>query len=481
MKSLAKLKDEARKHEAREEWEQAIDAYVQVVRAVESGGDFETELPLYNRIGDLYVRLGAPVDAVTYYERAADLYAEAGLYNNAIALCNKALRYMPSRLELVRKLGQFSAAQGFITDARRWYLEYAESQLKQGELDDAFRALEDFAQVHEDAEIRELLGRYLVAHNRGPQAITALTRARELHTQAGDQAAAERLSQIIQSLDPNASYAPPPAARVEAQPQPEPEPFADPEPFTEPEPEPEPVTEPEPEPEWEPVPVTDLSLTPAEPLVIEPMGALLDEEPFNIDDVSLDLPSYGVSSTESATAYLPGDFSSDDSTSGLEGGMMDIDSFNEPPPGLTAADLSPLGGDLSDLVVQRGAADVQSFLDDFSGSLPAENEVEDLYAPLPGLDEPAEEFATEDPAGLAAPVAEAEAEPLPYLDTEPASNEASFEVDELPFLDLDAPPAQPAATASNRREPAAFDFADEDQDEASEHLEGLAPDAFLEE
>ena len=57
MKALAKLKDDARKHEQKEEWERAIDAYVQVVKTAESSGELETELPLFNRIGDLFVRL----------------------------------------------------------------------------------------------------------------------------------------------------------------------------------------------------------------------------------------------------------------------------------------------------------------------------------------------------------------------------------------------------------------------------------------
>ncbi|MGH7460793.1 MAG: tetratricopeptide repeat protein, partial [Longimicrobiales bacterium] len=201
MKSVAKLKDEARKNEQAEEWEQAIEAYDEVLRVTDNA---EAELPLYNRIGDLYVRMGRPADAVAYYERAADHYAEAGLYNNAIALCNKALRYVPNRLELLRKLGQFSGAQGFLTDARRWYLEYAERQMKNGELDDAFTALEDFATVYEDAEIRELMGRQLRAHNRIGPAVVALKRAHTLRVQAGENAAAAALKEEILKLMPDA-------------------------------------------------------------------------------------------------------------------------------------------------------------------------------------------------------------------------------------------------------------------------------------
>src|SRR5687767_2371101 len=141
MKSIAKLRDDARKHEQKEEWDKAIAAYVQVLDLGEQGDGSDLDLPLYNRVGDLYVRVGRTADAVTYYARAADQYAEAGLYNNAIALCNKALRYDANRLDVLRKLGSFSASQGFYTDARRWYLEYAEKSIKKGELDEAFAAL----------------------------------------------------------------------------------------------------------------------------------------------------------------------------------------------------------------------------------------------------------------------------------------------------------------------------------------------------
>jgi hypothetical protein len=85
MKSVTKLKDEARKHEQKEEWEKAIHAYLSVLRTGEEG-EGELDLPLYNRVGDLYLRVSKPNDAVRYYEQAADRYAEAGLYNNAIAL-----------------------------------------------------------------------------------------------------------------------------------------------------------------------------------------------------------------------------------------------------------------------------------------------------------------------------------------------------------------------------------------------------------
>ncbi|HEX6308886.1 MAG TPA: tetratricopeptide repeat protein [Longimicrobiales bacterium] len=212
MKSITKLKDEARKYEQREEWEKAIQTYLQVLRVADEG-EAEVELPLYNRLGDLCVRLGRPQEAMRHYEQAADRYAEAGLYNNAIALCNKALRYSPDRLELIRKLGQFSASQGFITDARRYFLDYAERQFRAGKVGDALRALEDFANVSDDPEIREMLGRQLHAHGRTNDALDELRRAHAMRVSAGEKDLAESLLQEIQSIDPRAAAAgPPPAA-----------------------------------------------------------------------------------------------------------------------------------------------------------------------------------------------------------------------------------------------------------------------------
>lgn len=217
MKSISKLKDEARRHEQREEWEKAIQAYLQVLRIADEG-ETEVELPLYNRLGDLCVRLGKPQEAVRHYEQAADRYAEAGLYNNAIALCNKALRYNPDRLELIRKLGQFSASQGFISDARRYFLDYAERQFNAGKVAEALNALEDFANVSDDADVREMLGRQLHAHGRTNDALDELRRAHALRLRDGQTAEAEAVRQAILAIDPAATLeagapGPAPAAR----------------------------------------------------------------------------------------------------------------------------------------------------------------------------------------------------------------------------------------------------------------------------
>lgn len=202
MTQVSKLKDEARRHEQQEDWDRAIQLYLRVLRGAEEGAN-GIELPLYNRVGDLYLRLGRPDDAVTYYEQAADRYAEAGLHNNAIALCNKALRYAPDRLILLRKLGRFCALQGFSTDARRWYLSYAERMFAQGAAEEALGALEDFADVSDEPDVRELLARHLHAHGKTAQALSEYRRALGLRLAAADEIGAEILRAEVRGLYPD--------------------------------------------------------------------------------------------------------------------------------------------------------------------------------------------------------------------------------------------------------------------------------------
>ena len=95
-----------------------------------------------------------PVDeSGPVWEKAVDRYAEGGFYNPAIALCNKILRASPGRTVIYYKLGKIHAEKGFRGDARQNFLEYASRQQKAGKLDEAFRALKEFADLVPDQEL----------------------------------------------------------------------------------------------------------------------------------------------------------------------------------------------------------------------------------------------------------------------------------------------------------------------------------------
>ncbi|MBX6362883.1 MAG: tetratricopeptide repeat protein [Gemmatimonadetes bacterium] len=204
MKAITRLKAQARLHEQREEWEKAAQLYLQALEAGEEAAE-DQDLSLFNRVGDLYLRLRRPKDAVQYFREAAERYAAAGLYNNAIALCNKALRQAPEELELYRKLGQYYAMQGFFPDARRWYLDYAERQFQLGAHDAAFSALAQFADTTNTPDVREILGRALAAHGRSAEAVQELSRAYRMRVANGEDA--EALRAEIGALDAEAAAA----------------------------------------------------------------------------------------------------------------------------------------------------------------------------------------------------------------------------------------------------------------------------------
>ncbi|MBT8402250.1 MAG: tetratricopeptide repeat protein [Gemmatimonadetes bacterium] len=153
MSHIEALKEQARRHEQKESWRSALDLYERAIdRLVQEDAP---DIGLYNRVGDLYIRVGEYDPAVKSFQQAIELYVDSGLPNNAIAVCKKILRNVPDRAEVFLRMGQIRAEQGFMVDARTHFLTYAERMQAAGRLDDAVQALVEFADaVPEDVDIR---------------------------------------------------------------------------------------------------------------------------------------------------------------------------------------------------------------------------------------------------------------------------------------------------------------------------------------
>jgi tetratricopeptide (TPR) repeat protein len=206
MANAAKLRDQARAAENRGQWTEAVVLYRQLLE--ENEGE-ETDIALWNRVGDIHLRLGETERAVEAYERAVAGYADSGLYNNAIALCRKILRLVPGRGAVYLKLGQISAAAGFLADARQNFLEYAQRMKRAGNLDASFDALREFADLSpDDTEVRKLLADQLLSHGRKDQAVEQLRILRGAYLHAGDTGAADAVREQIHAVDPAADDAP---------------------------------------------------------------------------------------------------------------------------------------------------------------------------------------------------------------------------------------------------------------------------------
>jgi len=203
MSNVEKLKKKAAEFEQKKQFDKALEVYLQIIGHAEGQANEEKDVTVYNRVGDLYLRLNKTDQAVNYYEQAVDLYTEGGYLNNAIALCNKILRHAPARHQIYYKLGKISAKKGFNSDAKKNFLEYADRMHRAGKDTDAFKALQEFADLCPGQDdIRLMLAEQLAKAGKTAEAIEQLQILHESLDAEGRTAEAEATVQRIQSLDP---------------------------------------------------------------------------------------------------------------------------------------------------------------------------------------------------------------------------------------------------------------------------------------
>src|SRR6266478_8405760 len=168
MSKLEKQKEKARGLEGKDP-KGAIEAWLEILKGLEEDGDANPDLAIFNRIGDLYLKLREPAQAADYYDQAVDKYAELGFHNNAIAMCNKVLRNAPGRQTTYLKLAKLYAAKGFIAEAKQNFVEYAERMRKIGKIQQAFAALKEFTDISAESEsLRVMLTEHLKVYGADP-------------------------------------------------------------------------------------------------------------------------------------------------------------------------------------------------------------------------------------------------------------------------------------------------------------------------
>ena len=185
--NVEKLKITALKHEKREDWRKAIDVYLMLIEAYESGSASSQDFSVYNRLGDLYIRINSTSLAVQSYERAVDLYADQGRTNQAIALCGKVLRVNPGRVQIYLKLARLHAEKNVVMDSQRNLLEYLERMNALGNRDDALEEVKAFAdRFGRNEDVRVMLSALLRAMSRDPEAQEQLEKLADELESRGD-------------------------------------------------------------------------------------------------------------------------------------------------------------------------------------------------------------------------------------------------------------------------------------------------------
>ena len=201
MADIVKLKKKAAEFEAKKQPDKVLALYRDIIALYDSGKEEPIDIPIYNRAGDLLQKAGNLPAAVAMWERAVDLYADGGFFNPAIALCNKILRQSPGRAVIYYKLGKISADKGFKGDAKQNYLEYASRMQTSGNLDEAFRALKEFAEIVPDQDdVRLMLAEQLEKAGRKQEALEQLQLCYAQCVSAGRDA--DAIAQRMRAIDP---------------------------------------------------------------------------------------------------------------------------------------------------------------------------------------------------------------------------------------------------------------------------------------
>lgn len=208
--SIESLKQKARKAEQNEDWRKALEHYDKAL--TELAREEQVDIGLYNRVGDLYVRVNRLDQAVDHYQKAVELYREAYLPNNAIAVCKKIIRNVPDHHEAYLVIGQIRAEQGFIPDARTNFLTYAERMQQAGDLDESFRALVEFCDLApDDVGVRMTVAEQMAAQERTEEAVEQLLIVYQHYKGIGESEKASEIEGRILELDPDADLTAMPA------------------------------------------------------------------------------------------------------------------------------------------------------------------------------------------------------------------------------------------------------------------------------
>ncbi|MCK5407956.1 MAG: tetratricopeptide repeat protein, partial [Candidatus Krumholzibacteria bacterium] len=107
----------------RQDWQNAVKEYNRLADLDQSNPN------VFNELGDIHLKTGSKTEAYKSFSRAIDSYTRVSLHNNAVAVCKKVLRLIPSRYEVLTKLGLIRKKQGLMKEAESYYLSYFEKLL----------------------------------------------------------------------------------------------------------------------------------------------------------------------------------------------------------------------------------------------------------------------------------------------------------------------------------------------------------------
>ena len=140
----------------------ALDEYRRIAE------DAPRDVLTQNRIGDALARAGRTDEAIAYYDRAGEHFAQAGFYPRAIAILKKVVKLAPKRTDVIVKLADLYVRQNLAGEARPYFLQAADTFLKSHQ----FAKTREVYQKLVTAEPGDLVNRVRLAEARAAEGDT---------------------------------------------------------------------------------------------------------------------------------------------------------------------------------------------------------------------------------------------------------------------------------------------------------------------
>ena len=135
-KDKKKILELAKKYVKKGKLLEAIEEYKKLLTADPQ------DLNLRNVIGDLYIQADQIEMAIAEFKKVADFYEEKGLLTKSLAIYKKINRLNPTEEEVAIKLADLLADQGFLSEAKKKYLDIADRLRKEKKTKEAISAYE---------------------------------------------------------------------------------------------------------------------------------------------------------------------------------------------------------------------------------------------------------------------------------------------------------------------------------------------------
>ncbi len=121
----------------------------------------DARAPLFNRLGDLYLKAADERQAIKAFGMAVDTYLENGHFDPAAALCRRMIALSPNIVRARCTLAFLSLSKGLVADAETEIEGYVRAARKSGTDELAVARLRMMADATDDHEIRLALGTQL--------------------------------------------------------------------------------------------------------------------------------------------------------------------------------------------------------------------------------------------------------------------------------------------------------------------------------